>query len=60
MNVSSYLNFNGQCEEAFTFYAKTFGGTVQALMRWSEMPGGNSTPGMANKVTSSTVTSSQP
>ena len=50
MNVSSYLNFNGQCEEAFTFYAKTFGGTVQALMRWSEMPGGNSTPGMANKV----------
>ena len=50
MNVSAYLNFNGKCEEAFAFYAKTFGGTIQALMRWSDMPGGNNTPGMEKKV----------
>lgn len=50
MNVSTYLNFNGKCEEAFGFYAKTFGGKIQALMRWSDMPGGNSNAAMANKV----------
>ncbi len=50
MNVSAYLTFEGQCEDAFTFYAKTFGGTVQALMRWSDMPGGPSNAAMANKV----------
>lgn len=40
MNASAYLHFRGQCEEAFAFYAKTFGGEVIALLRWSEMPGG--------------------
>jgi PhnB protein len=50
MNVSNYLNFNGQCEEAFTFYAKSCCGDVQSLMRWSEMPGGTSNAAMANKV----------
>lgn len=40
MNASAYLQFHGQCEEAFAFYAKTFGGEVMALLRWSDMPGG--------------------
>lgn len=40
MNTSVYLQFHGQCEEAFAFYAKIFGGEVTAVLRWSDMPGG--------------------
>ncbi|MBU6442267.1 MAG: VOC family protein [Alphaproteobacteria bacterium] len=50
MEASTYLNFNGQCEEAFAFYAKTFKGEVTAQMRWSEMPGGQVPPGMEKKI----------
>lgn len=32
MQVSPYLNFNGQCEEAFQFYAKCLGGTINAMI----------------------------
>jgi PhnB protein len=37
--VSTYLNFQGQAEEAFAFYAKTFGTEVTMLSRYSDMPG---------------------
>lgn len=37
--VNTYLNFQGQAEEAFAFYAKTFGTEVTALSRFSDMPG---------------------
>ena len=37
--VNTYLNFQGQAEEAFAFYAKTFGTEVTALTRFSDMPG---------------------
>lgn len=36
--VSTYLNFQGQTEEAFTFYAKTFGTEISALNRYSDAP----------------------
>ena len=36
--VSTYLNFEGQTEEAFTFYAKTFGTEISMLTRYSDMP----------------------
>ena len=36
--VNTYLNFQGQTEEAFTFYAKTFGTDVTMLSRYSDMP----------------------
>lgn len=37
--VNTYLNFQGQAEEAFTFYATVFGTELTALSRYSEMPG---------------------
>jgi PhnB protein len=40
MNVSAHLNFNGQCKEAFEFYAKLLGGKITGSMTWGEMPGG--------------------
>jgi PhnB protein len=36
--VNTYLNFQGQAEEAFAFYAKTFGTQVTTLSRFSDMP----------------------
>lgn len=36
--VNTYLNFDGQAEEACTFYATTFGTKVTMLTRYSDMP----------------------
>ena len=36
--VNTYLNFQGQTEEAFTFYAKTFGTEITMLSRYSDAP----------------------
>lgn len=38
--VNAYLTFNGQCEEAFTFYQSVFGGEFPYLGRFNEMPPG--------------------
>lgn len=36
--TNTYLNFNGNCEEAFTFYKSVFGGEFTHLGRFGEMP----------------------
>jgi PhnB protein len=36
--VNTYLNFQGQAGEAFTFYAKIFGTEITMLSRFSDMP----------------------
>jgi PhnB protein len=36
--TSIYLNFLGRTEEAFTYYAQVFGGTVDALQRMGDVP----------------------
>ena len=36
--INTYLNFNGNCEEAFTFYKSVFGGEFTYLGRFGEMP----------------------
>ena len=36
--VSTYLNFQGQAEDAFAFYARTFGTQVSMFTRFSDMP----------------------
>jgi PhnB protein len=37
--VNTYLNFQGQAEEAFTAYAKVFGTEIASLTRFSDFPG---------------------
>ncbi|HEV2561822.1 MAG TPA: VOC family protein [Rhizomicrobium sp.] len=32
MQINPYLNFNGNCEEAFKFYEKTLGGKIVMMM----------------------------
>jgi PhnB protein len=36
--VNVYLNYKGNCEEAFNFYKKVFGGEFSYVSRFSEMP----------------------
>lgn len=36
--TNTYLNFNGNCEEAFNFYKSVFGGEFSYLGRFDEMP----------------------
>lgn len=37
--LHTYLNFDGNCEEAFNFYKSVFGGEFTSLMRFKDMPG---------------------
>jgi PhnB protein len=38
MNVNPYLNFNGNCAEAFRLYEKVLGGRIEALTTHGESP----------------------
>jgi len=39
--VHTYLNFNGNCEEAFNFYKSVFGGEFIYMGKFGEMPAGD-------------------
>ena len=38
--INPFIHFNGNAEEAFTFYQSVFGGTFTRLLRFKDMPGG--------------------
>ena len=38
MQLNPYLSFNGQCEAAFKFYERCFGGKIQCLMTYESRP----------------------
>ena len=42
--INPYLNFNGNCEEAFNFYKSVFGGEFAMLMRFKDIPAGEMDP----------------
>lgn len=42
--VNSYLNFNGNTEEAFNFYKSVFGTEFTGIMRFKDAPGGDKMP----------------
>lgn len=44
--VNIYLNFNGNCEEAFNFYKSVFGGEFAHISRFNEMPPVEGMPAM--------------
>jgi PhnB protein len=39
MQTSTHLHFNGNCREAFDFYARTFNGKIVFAMTFGEAPG---------------------
>ena len=38
MNMSPYLTFPGNCEEAMDFYAEVFGGNIKSIQRTKDSP----------------------
>jgi PhnB protein len=38
MKLHTYLSFNGNCAQAFNFYAELFGGKIHALMTFGDSP----------------------
>ncbi len=42
--INPYIHFNGNAEEAFTFYKSVFGGEFAMLVRFKEMPGDPGNP----------------
>ncbi len=44
MKLHTYLNYGGNCEEAFRFYEKNLGGKILAMMRYSEQPDPKNVP----------------
>jgi PhnB protein len=39
VQLHTYLNYGGNCEEAFKFYEKNLDGTITMLMRHGDQPG---------------------
>ena len=51
MNVKTYLNFDGRCEEALEFYKKAVGAKIDMMMRCKEGPEPEKiTPGLEDKI----------
>jgi PhnB protein len=44
MKLNPYLNYGGNCQEAFRFYEKHLGGKITMMMTHSEMPGAKDVP----------------
>jgi PhnB protein len=38
MQLNPYLNFNGECKDAFEFYEQCLGGKIVAMMTYGESP----------------------
>ena len=39
LTINPYINFNGNAEEAFTFYKSVFGGEFGKIIRFKDIPG---------------------
>jgi PhnB protein len=44
MKLHTYLNYGGNCEEAFRFYEKNLGGTITMMMRYADQPDPQNAP----------------
>ncbi|MGH7629189.1 MAG: VOC family protein [Gemmatimonadales bacterium] len=44
MQVNPYLNFDGQCAEAFRFYEKVLGGKIEAMITFGDSPAASDVP----------------
>lgn len=57
MRVNTYLNFGGNCAEAFRFYEQHLGAKIDSMMRFSDMPGpAKAPPGMEDGVLHARIT----
>jgi PhnB protein len=50
MHLTSYLNFDGKCEEAFKFYANCLNGKITQLVTFDSMGPGHVPEGWGHKL----------
>jgi PhnB protein len=50
MKISTYLNFNAQCDDAISFYEKALGAKLLFKMTWGESPMANELPAEAHNL----------
>ncbi len=50
MRANAYLNFNGNCEQAFRFYAEATGATIDQMMSFENSPMVDQMPPEARKM----------
>lgn len=50
VKLHPYVNFKGNCEEAFNFYKSIFGGEFNYIGRFKDMPDGKFKPEDADKI----------
>ena len=51
MQFTPYLNFDGQCAEAFRFYEKALGGKIVTMQTFGETPGmGEMPPALRDRI----------
>jgi PhnB protein len=50
MQIENYLNFNGQCEEAFKFYAQALGGKAEMMTYENSPMAGQASPDLQKKI----------
>src|ERR1700722_17162866 len=56
MKLNVHLAFDGQCEAAFKFYEKCFGGQIVTLLTWANSPMAAQTPpGWEGKILHATL-----
>ena len=56
MQLTTYLNFNGNCEVAFKFYEEVLAGKITSMMKQGESPMGDKVPAeMKDKVMHATL-----
>jgi PhnB protein len=57
MRLNTYLNYGGNCAEAFKFYEEHLGGKIGMIMKHGDMPGPSKViPGMEDTVLHATIT----
>ena len=44
MDINPYLTFDGRCREAFEFYARTIGGTIEMMINHTDSPVADQVP----------------
>jgi len=49
MKMHTYLNYGGNCAEAFQFYAEHLGGKIVGMMTFDQVPGGTNIPAGSEK-----------
>lgn len=50
MQISPYLSFKGDCEEAFTFYQQCFGDRMGTIFRYAGSPMAGAVPCEADQI----------